>query len=344
MEEKYLRRFPKTDLHCHLDGSIRTETVLDLANMQGYPLPADNVEDLRKYVRVPNDCNCLSDFLKRFEVFYPLLTNEYALERISYELCRDCASENVRYLEIRFAPVLQRTEELSIFKVITAVLKGVERGCKDYPIKCGVILCLYRGTSQEDSLRTAKCAIELRDQGVCGIDVAGDESKFPLRAFQKPIEMCKAEGMNVTIHAGEAAGPENIDAAIKMGADRIGHGISLIKDPALMEKVAEKGVPLELCITSNVHTQVVKSYDEHPLKRFIENGVNVTINTDDRGVSGIYLTYEFVKAVEMGITENMLIDVIINGVDAAFVPPEEKEIMRKAFKEEIAAITGKSNI
>jgi adenosine deaminase len=323
------KKLPKIDLHCHLDGSIRTPTIIELAKMQNHPLPATTAEELRPYVRVPQDCKSLGDFLKRFEVFYPLLKNTYALERIAYELCRDCSAENVKYIEIRFAPVLQRAPELPISKVVEAVLKGIKRGQKDYPIKAGVILCLYRGTSLEDSIETAQCAVNYKNEGVCGVDVAGDESRFPLRDFQKPIEMCKKEGMSVTIHAGEASGPDSIRAALDMGADRIGHGITLIQDRDLMEKVAEKKVPLELCLTSNVHTQVVGGYDLHPVRTFIENGVNVTLNTDDRGVSGIDLTYEFEKAHNLGIPMDLLVEIINNGISAAFLSSEEKEGLRQ---------------
>lgn len=338
MNENIIRKLPKVDLHCHLDGSIRTETILELAKMQDYHLPADNVEDLRKYVRVPRDCKCLSDFLKRFEIFYPLLTNKYALERITYELCELCASEEVKYLEIRFAPVLQRTEDLPMNKVIEAVLKGMKKGEAEYPIKCGLILCLYRGTSMEDIFRTARCAVELKEEGVCGIDIAGDESRFPLKIFEKPIEYCKNAGLPVTIHAGEASGPENIREAIRIGADRIGHGVTLWKDEELMREVADKSIPLEVCLTSNVHTQVVDDYASHPVRKFLESGIKVTLNTDDRGISGIYMTYEFRKALEIGITVNDLVKIIINGVESAFLKSAEKDKLKESIEKECSRI------
>ncbi len=334
MKEEIIRKLPKVDLHCHLDGSIRTSTILELAKMQNFSLPADNVKDLRKFVRVSINCKCLSDFLKRFEVFYPLLTNPYAQERISYELCRDCAEENVKYLEIRFAPVLQKTEKFPIPDVVEAVLRGVKKGEKEFPIKCGVLLCLYRGTPLEDSIQAAKCAVELRNEGVSGIDVAGDENKFPLRDFEKPIQICKNEGVSVTIHAGEAAGPEYIREAVQIGADRIGHGVTLVEDEKLMREMALKRIPFEICLTSNIHTQVVKDYNTHPVKKFIASSIKVTLNTDDRGVSGIDLTYEFEKAMEIGISISELVEIIINGVEAAFMEPEEKDKLRKLVMEE----------
>jgi len=331
MKEEYYKKIPKIDLHCHLDGSVRTQTILELAQKQNYKLPADNVEELRKYVRVPLDCKSLSEFLERFEIFYPLLKNPYAMERTAYELCRDCSKENVKYLEIRFAPVLQKTEDFPVPAVVEAVLKGVKRAEGEFPIKCGVILCLYRGTTDRDSAQTVLAALKYSDSGVCGIDVAGDESRYPLEDFRKHIEKCRENNLGITIHAGEAGGPENILDALEMGADRIGHGVSLIKDPLLMERISDMGVPLEICLTSNVHTQVVSGYEDHPFMKFLENGVNITLNTDDRGVSGIDLTYEYMKAVGAGLTHEALSGIILNGAKFAFVPDE----FRKSLIEDI---------
>jgi adenosine deaminase len=338
MDSLLIKKLPKVDLHCHLDGSVRTATILELARMQNYKLPADTVDDLRRYVRVPLDCKSLGEFLNRFEVFYPLLTNSYALERIAYELCSYCASENVKYLEMRFAPVLQKTEQLPIPDVIESVLKGIRKGEKEFGIKAGVILCLYRGTDIEDSMMTAKCAVELKDKGVCGVDIAGDESRFPLKDFEKPIELCKNSGVNITIHAGEASGPESIKEAVDMGADRIGHGVTLQQDEILMKEIAEKRIPLEICLTSNIHTQVIEDYKLHPFKKFIENGVVVTLNTDDRGVSGIDLTYEYEKALEYGLKIAELKNIIMNSVDAAFLNDKEKNTLKMSVQEELKTI------
>ncbi len=338
MNNEILKKIPKVDLHCHLDGSIRTGTILDLARAVGHKLPADTVEELRPYVRVPEGCRSLGEFLERFETFYPLLKNPQALERISYELLRDTSAENMKYLEIRFAPVLQKDEGFSIPAVIESVLKGIERGEKEFPVRCGVILCLYRGTTLEDSLETARSAVRYRDYGVCGVDVAGDESRYGLSDFRKPVEICREGGLSLTVHAGEAGGPENIKQALELGADRIGHGVALIKDPALMEEVAEKKIPLEICITSNVQTQVVEDYSEHPFLKLIDSGVRVTLNTDDRGVSGIDMTYEYSKALELGLSPEGLEQVILEGASAAFLPEGERKRLRKEIQEELERV------
>jgi len=180
----------------------------------------------------------------------------------------------------------------------------------------------------EDYIETADCAIQMKNEGVCGIDIAGDESRYPLKDFREPVKKCKDAGINVTIHAGEAAGPEYIKEAIDMGADRIGHGVSLIKDRELIGEVARRQIPLEICLTSNIHTQVVADYESHPVMAFIENGVKVTLNTDDRGVSGIDLTYEFMKAYEIGIGLDRLKKITLDSVTVAFLTDDLKRELR----------------
>ncbi|MEA3506990.1 MAG: adenosine deaminase [Elusimicrobiota bacterium] len=330
-----LKEMPKVDLHCHLDGSVRTSTILDLARKQNFELPADNVEDLREHVRVPLDCHSLGEFLDRFETFYPLLKSAYALERAAYELCRDCSGENTKYMEVRFAPVLQKTEDFSVPEVVKSVLDGINRGQREFDIKVNLILCLYRGTSAEDSLRTMEAALKYSQSGVCGIDVAGDETRFGLESFKSYIKQAKDAGLAVTIHAGEAAGPESIRSALDCGADRIGHGVALAKDKKLMDEVIKKEIPLEICLTSNVHTQVVKNYQAHPVRKFLEAGVKVTLNTDDRGVSGIDLTYEYHKARELGITFENIVKMDLDGIEYAFAADSLKKELKERFIKEI---------
>ncbi len=335
VSDKFIRSLPKIDLHCHLDGSVRTQTMLDLALRQNYNLPADNVEELRKYVRVPPDCKSLSEFLERFNVFYPLLKTPYALERVTYELLRDCSYENTKYMEIRFAPVLQKTENFPVPEVIESVLKGLEKGTSEFDIKAGIILCLYRGSTPEEIKETAEWALRMKKYGVCGVDIAGDETSYGLSDFRETLDFCRKNEINMTIHAGEAGGPENIAEAVEMGALRIGHGVALAKDPNLREILIEKGIPLEICITSNIHTQVVDGYDCHPFKELHDKGVVITLNTDDRGVSGIDLTYEYNKAVELGLKVSDLADIILNGVEYSFQDEAKKNRMKEEFIKQI---------
>jgi len=334
-----LKKIPKVDLHCHLDGSVRTSTVLELAKKQKVKLPTDNIEELNKYVQVSPDCRSLTDFLKAFEFFYPLLKNPYAVEKIGYELCEDAASENIKYLEVRFAPFLQTSENFKIADVVKICLDGLRQGSRAFDIGVGLILCCYRSIPKEANITTVELAKKYADHGIVALDLAGDETVYPTRDFAEPFVLAKKYKIPFTVHAGESAGSESIKEAVKLGASRIGHGVHLIDDPDLMEKIKEAKIPLEMCITSNIQTHVVTDFESHPIKNFYDNGVIVTINTDDRSVSGIDLTNEYNVAVNrLGFDMSDLTKIIYNGIDALFIPDKNKADLNKIFEKEINAL------
>ena len=334
-----LRKIPKVDLHCHLDGSVRTSTILELAKKQKVKLPTENVEELNKYVRVSPDCRSLTEFLKAFEFFYPLLQNPYAVEKIGYELCEDAASENIKYLEVRFAPFLQTAENFKITDVVKVCLDGLRQGSRDFKIGVGLILCCYRSIPKESNITTVELAKKYSDSGIVALDLAGDETIYPTRDFAEPFVLAKKYKIPFTVHAGESAGPESIKEAVKLGASRIGHGVHLIDDTNLMEEIKEKEIPLEMCITSNIQTHVVADFESHPIKKFYDNGVIVTINTDDRSVSGIDLTNEYNVAVNrLGFDVSDLIKIIHNGINALFIPNKNKAELNKIFETEMDAV------
>ncbi len=334
-----LKKIPKVDLHCHLDGSVRTSTILELAKKQNVKLPTENVEELNKYVRVSKNCRSLTEFLNAFEFFYPLLQNPYAVEKIGYELCEDAASENIKYLEVRFAPFLQATENFKITDVVKICLQGLRQGSRDFKIGVGLILCCYRSIPKEANIETVELAKKYTDSGVVAMDLAGDETRYPTRSFAEPLNLAKKYKIPFTVHAGESAGCESIKEAVELGASRIGHGVHLIDDTKLMEEIKEKEIPLEMCITSNIQTHVVADFESHPIKKFYDNGVIITINTDDRSVSGIDLTNEYNVAVNrLGFDMSDLIKIIHNGINALFIPNKNKAELNKIFETEINAM------
>jgi len=293
---------PKCDLHVHLDGSVRVKTIRDAANKLGVRLPTQDLKELARYVQAPPDCRSLSDFLKAFDLFYPALKDPEILERISYELCEDASKENVRYMEVRFAPVLQARESFPMEEVVKSVLKGLRRGQEDFKIRTLLLLCCYRSEPPTTSIETVNLALKYRKDGVAGIDLAGDEAHFPVGERKEAFLIAKKNNLPATVHAGEAGGAKNIRFALEvLGARRIGHGVRLQEDPDLLERVKRNKVPLEMCLTSNVQTQVVKEYDLHPFREYYDLGIPVTINTDDRGVSNVTLTSEIIKAIEISI-------------------------------------------
>lgn len=331
-----VHRLPKCDLHVHLDGSIRVKTIRDAANKLGVRLPTQDLKKLARYIQAPPDCRSLSDFLKAFEVFYPALKDPEVLERISYELCEDASKENIRYMEVRFAPVLQAREGFPMEEVVKSVLKGLERGEKDFKIRTLLLLCCYRSEPPATSIQTVNLALKYREDGIAGIDLAGDEAHFPVGERKEAFQIAKRNDLPATVHAGEAGGAENIAFALEiLGARRIGHGVRLKEDPELLEKVRRERIPLEMCLTSNVQTQVVKEYDLHPFREYYDLGIPVTINTDDRSVSNITLTSEIIKAIEYyQLSLEDIKRITLNGIEYAFTTEKEKEDLKKGFEKE----------
>ncbi len=335
IDRELLKKIPKVELHCHLDGSVRAGTIIELAKKQKKELPATSAEELKKYIQVSPACRSLTEFLKVFDFFLPFLNNPEAVERISYELCEDCAAENVKYLEVRFAPFLQESENFPMEEVVKTCLSGLARGRRAFGIGTGLILCCMRFVPEEVNVAAVELAKKYFGRGVVALDLAGDESRFPTKGFSKPFGLAARYGIPFTLHAGEASGPSSISEALALGASRIGHGTNLIKDAALMEKIKDKGIPLEVCITSNVQTAVVGDFASHPVKEFYNNGLKVTLNTDDRSVSGIDLTNEYdVFTSRLGFGAEDIVKIIKNGVDGLFIPAAEKSALKKSFDAE----------
>lgn len=271
------------ELHLHLDGSLRPETVWELAKEQKIDLMAKTVEDVRHKMEVPENCKTLEEYLERFEMPLMVLQKADALERAAFELTEDLAGLGVTYAEIRFAPQLSLNGGLTQEEVTEAVICGVKRGMRQYPqIRVGLILCCMRGnTNQELNIKTVETAKKYLGEVVCAVDIAGAESLFPTELFAPVFAKVREYGIPMTIHAGEAAGPDSIRTALSYGARRIGHGVAAIKDPKLMQILAEEGITLEVCVTSNYQTKVVPSIEAHPLKRLFDAGIHVTVNSDN---------------------------------------------------------------
>ncbi|MGI9175841.1 MAG: adenosine deaminase [Rhodothermales bacterium] len=321
--------WPKAELHCHLDGSLRLTTMLDLAREQGKTsvLPADSEEGLEAVLREVDHSETLEEYLAWFRYTLPLMQSEKALARIAYELAEDNARENVRYLEVRFAPVLHTEEGLSLERVVDAVLDGLRRAEADFPIRTSVIVCGLRDRYESASMRQAELAAAYRGRGVVAFDLAGGEAGNPPKHHLHAFYYARNHLLNLTVHAGESWGPDSIRQAIFFcGAHRIGHGTSLYHDPDLMQYAADHQIPLEVCPTSNVQTHVVESLAAHPLRQYVEVGVPVTINTDNRLFSRTSVTEELWRVHQQcGIGEAHLREIVHNGFRYAFLPWAEKQ-------------------
>lgn len=284
------------ELHLHLDGSLRPETVWELAKEQKIDLMAKTVEDVRHKMEVPENCKTLEEYLERFEMPLMVLQKADALERAAFELTEDLVGLGVTYAEIRFAPQLSLIGGLTQEEVTEAVICGVKRGMRQYPqIRVGLILCCMRGnTNQELNIKTVETAKKYLGEVVCAVDIAGAESLFPTELFAPVFAKVREYGIPMTIHAGEAAGPDSIRTALSYGARRIGHGVAAIKDPKLMQILAEEGITLEVCVTSNYQTKVVPSIESHPIKKLFDAGIHVTVNSDNMTCSKTNIQKEIV--------------------------------------------------
>jgi len=325
----WVRNLPKFDLHVHLDGSMRPETVIELADALPPERRFPPDLDLRQALIPPRRCT-LEEYLRAFSITVGVLQSEAALERAAYELCEDTARENVIYMEIRFAPLLHMRNGLNPQQVIESVLAGMHRAEENYPIHTGLILCGMKQEPPDRSIETARLGAVYRDKGVVAFDLAGPENGFPPALHHQAIEIARKSGLHVTIHAGEGCCPAHIREAIDLGAERIGHGVYLYQDPDTEQMVRERGIPLEVCPTSNLQISgVMDSYSEHPFKRYLDEGIPVTINTDNRLMSQIDVTHELEQMIDaFSLSHDQVKEVLLNSANATFTPEMIKGVLR----------------
>lgn len=321
--------WPKADLHCHLDGSLRLETLLELAEQMDlmHELPADNQADLLRILESLDHSKDLADYLVWFKYTIMVMQTKEALHRIAYELVEDAAKENVRYLEIRYAPILHCERGLTLEQVNDAVLAGIRAAEAATGTKARVIICGLRDRFESESFRQAELAVAYKGKGVVAFDLAGGEAGNPAKLHVHAFRFAREQNLNLTCHAGEAWGPASIHQALHdCGAHRIGHGVTLRQDEDLLQYVIDHRVPLEICPTSNVQTHVVPSFAEHPLRFYVDKQVRVTINTDNRLFARTTVTDELWRCHEyMGFDEPTLKWIVLNGFKSAFLPYEERQ-------------------
>ncbi len=334
--EELIRALPKADLHCHLDGSLRLGTILELAEQQKVKLPADTTEGLARAIHRGEICESLPDYLTAFEVTVAVLQTEEALFRAAYELACDAADENVTYLEMRYSPVLHTKRGLKLTTVVESVLEGFRRARRERGIRGGVLVCGIRNFSPETNLRLAELAVAYKNRGVCGFDLAGAEDNFPAKDHAESFQLILNNNVNCTAHAGEAHGPPSIAQAIHYcGAHRIGHGVRLREDGDLLNYVNDHRIPVECCPSSNLQTRAISSLSAHPLKFYLDLGIRATVNTDNRLITDTTVTRELAlmqKTFDLSLKD--LRTLVVNGFKSAFVPFHERaELLREVNKE-----------
>ena len=331
-----LQSLPKVLLHEHLDGVLRPQTVIDLAREADYrDLPTAEPQALAEWFYRGANQGSLATYLEGFAHTIAVLQTEEALERVAYEQAADLSEDGVVYFETRFAPIFHTQKGLSHQQVVSAVLKGLERGRKDFGVASGLLICGMR--NMDRSLEMAELAVDFRARGVVGFDLAGEEGGYPPKKHMEAFHYIQRENFNITVHAGEGYGKESIWQAIQYcGAHRIGHGTRLIEDITvvdgkvvklgdLAQYVLDKRIPLEICLLSNVHTGATPSLAEHPFRILYQQKFRVTLNTDNRLMSNTTMTREFEAAVDtFGLCLDDFEKITINAMKSAFLPYDQR--------------------
>ncbi len=318
--------WPKAELHVHLDGSVRPGTVWALAQAEGVSLPFKDRGALERRLRVPRHCT-LPQYLEAFRYTVAVLQSAAALTRVAREFVADVAEDGVRYVEVRFAPSLHRERGLSLAAAIEAVLEGLRAGERETGTTARLICCAMRQESSALSEIVAQTAAEFRPAGVVAFDLAGPEEGHPPEVHRGAIEQALAAGLHLTLHAGEPGCPEHVRRSVELGAERIGHGTYLVQDEALMDWFAGRGVPLEVCPTSNVQiADFFDDYASHPLRTYARAGIPITLNTDNRLMSNVTLSDEYAH-IAPHLPEGALREIARAGFEHAFLPEAERDAL-----------------
>ncbi|MDH5589663.1 MAG: adenosine deaminase [Gemmatimonadota bacterium] len=335
-----LRALPKTELHVHLDGSLRPETMLELAREYGKELPSTDLQELAGYM-LASDTRNLEEYLDRFRLTLSVMQHADALERIAYELAIDNHREGVRYMEVRYSPILHTQAGLPLPETVDAPLRGLRRAEEETGIRTAIIICGIRNMEPETSRDLADLTVAYKGRGVVAFDLAGAEYNYPAKKHKNAFFTVINRNMPTTIHAGEAYGPESIHQALHYcRANRIGHGTRLFEDADLMAYVRDLRIPLEICPTSNVQTRVVETLADHPIRRYFDEGIVVTLNTDNILISGTTLTREYeLMAEHLGFTWSELVRVARMGFESAFLSWPDKQAFLREFDAAAAGLS-----
>lgn len=325
--------FPLVELHRHLDGSVRLETILDLGLKHNLDLPARTLEDLRPHVQVTEPKPSILSFFEKFEWLTKVMVDYDAINRIAFENVEDAYNEGIDCIELRFSPLfMSLAHNLDPIGVTEAVVDGVKRALNVFDVKAQLIGIISRTYGVEEGYREL-AAILSQKENIVAIDLAGDEIHYPAELFSDHFNQARDAGLHPCPHAGEAAGPESIWQAINLlGAERLGHAVTAVKDPALMDYLAENEIGIESNLTSNVQTTTIKSYHEHPIKEFLAHGIKATINTDDPGISAIDIGYEYdIAAEKAGLTLAEIHRAQANALECAFLTPDERTALLSKY-------------
>lgn len=317
----------KTELHCHLDGSLSLGVIRQLAQMAKITIPAED-EALRKLVSVHGKVDSLMAYLKLFDFVRPLLQTASALELAGYDLVRQAARDKIIYIEVRFAPELSTDQDLTILEAVSAVLVGLNRGQEDFGVVAKLLVCGLKQTNPNQTKELFLAIADLAPKGLVGFDFAGNEADYPTEELRDIIQFTQSLGYPMTFHAGECGCVTNVIQALELGIRRIGHGTALTRNPEAIQAFVNSGATLEMCLTSNLQTGAADSIEYFPYHELVEAGANITINTDNRTVSNTTLNREYQLFVEyFGTSKADFYRFNQNAIQASFACDEEKKVL-----------------
>ena len=324
-----LKALPKIELHRHLEGAVRPATVAEICRERGVPLPTYEPDDLARLITQTSPVDDLVAFLEIFKIIDLCFADKEAIARVAYEAAEDAALDNIRYVELRFSvECMAFHHRLDMREAMDGIIEGINLAMRRLPVTAKLIVSISRDMSAEtmgvpwpEPEEIARLAVDYMDRGVVGLDLSGGEFGFGAELFMEPFKIAGDAGLGITVHAGEADGPESVRTAIeRLGATRIGHGVRIVEDPSVVQMAIDRGVTLEVCPTSNVLTHAVESLEAHPVRRLFDAGIPITINTDDPTVCGVTLTSEYELIHEkFGFSLKEIEQLIENARKAAFV-------------------------
>lgn len=316
---EWLNDLKLIDLHLHLDGSLSLKSVKELAKLQNIEIPSKD-DEILNMLTVSDDCRDLNEYLEKFDFPLSLLQTKEGISLAVYNLLEELKEQGLSYAEVRWAPQLHCQKALSQEDAVIAAIDGMNKSLNKGDFKAKLILCCMRGSDNHDkNLETVRLAAKYKAKGVCAVDLAGAEALFKTGEFAEEFALARKEGLNITIHAGEADGPDSIRKALEFGAQRIGHGVRSIEDEELVKILARKQIPLEMCPTSNLNTAMFETLKDYPLVKLMEAGVKVTINTDNMSVSNTTIRKEYEKIIEtFNLSKEQVEQIISNSKEAGF--------------------------
>ncbi len=332
--ETWIRRIPKVELHVHLEGAIRPQTLRELADKNGVRLPGGLVSIYQ--------FSDFQGFLDAYMLAAACLCTQEDFERITYEFLCDQAGRGVRYCEVLLSSMQHLKRDFDFGCIMEGIQQGYRRAQAESGIRMGVIFDHGRQFGPEAGMRVLEQALATREYGVIGLSIGGDEVNYPPELFQEVFARAREAGLFVTAHAGEVCGPESVWGAIRsLGVRRVGHGIRSVEDPDLLAYLRQAEIYLDICPTSNLWTGAVSSLAEHPVRQLFDAGVPLTISSDDPALFHTDLVKEYLLlSMHFGFSREELVRVCLNGVRAAFLPEEDKATLEAEFREEIAALEG----